>query len=144
MANEIFSLNNALSQLSIVVSNQDIHWNIYLTALIAILTFISSDYAKQQSKQMHLYLLFSYLIFTVANLLQVYLIQIRINITSDSISTYVVSNSEKIDAAFLPILNALPRMSENIVLSFHVVVDLVVIGVLIRKWIKPEAANEQG
>lgn len=128
---EAYNLIDALHHLTVVNNSQTVYWNVYVTAILAILGFIASEYMQRQSKQMHLFLIIGFIVFTSANLVEIYLSQHHINVITESVTSYVKSHENLIDKAYLPIFGELPHIDANLVLGFHLVIDFFVTYVMV-------------
>ena len=120
---EAFNIVNALDMLSSAQSSQVVYWNVYLSVTLAILAFVGTAYAKKQSMNLFLILIVGYSFFAIANVTEIFLIQIRVNTISTSISNYVAANEQLINSSFRPIFEGMPYMNPYIILIFHLLID---------------------
>lgn len=129
-----YNLINALTALHRVNAHQTFYWNIFATVVLAILAFVGSNYAKGQPRKFYIYLIFGYIFFSLANALEIFLSQRNINTISRSIESYVNKNSSTIDQSFLPIFEGKIYIDSFVVLSFHLLIDLIIVLILLRSY----------
>ena len=132
--NEIFTLNDAIDRLNFLSSSETVYWNVYITVSLGVLGMLGTEYSKKQTGEFHLYFIFGYAIFLVANAYEIFMFQTHIFNISKSIISYVGKHQDRIDSNLLPIFDNLPTIHPIVVLAFHLGIGILILFLLYRAY----------
>lgn len=133
---EIFTLQDAFNRLHSVSSNQAAYWNIYAVVCIAIVSYLGSTINKKKNIEFYLWTTGAFVVFFIANLLEISNSQSGITAAVLSINEFSANHKKAINQAFHPMLINIAVIQKWKVIAFHLTIDICILALLAYSYVK--------